>query len=73
LHEDKLSLRDLYGLIEMPGKNEIRDLHHALDAAVTNAYGFNPKEDLMHQLLELNLRVAQMEAEGKEGKKPGPD
>lgn len=43
----------------MPGKNPLKDAHAALDNAVLNAYGFSPKTDLLAQLLELNLTVAQ--------------
>ena len=37
----------------------LKDAHAALDAAVLAAYGFSAKEDLLAQLLELNLSVAQ--------------
>lgn len=38
-----MSLRDLYRLIEQPGKNPIKDLHTTLDKAVVEAYGFDTK------------------------------
>jgi hypothetical protein len=38
--------------------NPLRDAHAALDAAVLETYGFNPKKDLLAQLLALNLEVA---------------
>jgi hypothetical protein len=65
-----MSLRDLYRLLEQPGKNPIKDLHTALDKAVIEAYGFDANKDLLTQLLELNLQVA--EAEAKEQKVQGP-
>ena len=34
------SLRDLYRIVEMPGKNPIKDLHSKLDKAVIEAYNF---------------------------------
>jgi len=37
----KLTLRELYRSLELPGKNPLKDLHAALDAAVLAAYGFN--------------------------------
>jgi SAM-dependent methyltransferase len=66
-----MSLRDLYRLLEQPGKNHIKDLHTALDKAVMEAYGFNEQEDLLAQLLALNLQVAQNEKEGKAVQPPG--
>jgi hypothetical protein len=39
--------------------NPLKDAHVALDAAVLAAYGFSAKKDLLAQLLELNLAVAQ--------------
>jgi hypothetical protein len=71
MRENTMSLRDLYRLIEKPGKNEIRDLHHALDAAVMEAYGFNPSGDILQQLLALNMQVAEREEKGLEVRGPG--
>ena len=45
--------------LELPGANPLKDAHAALDAAVLAAYGFSAKKDLLAQLLELNLAVAQ--------------
>ncbi|MBK9149236.1 MAG: class I SAM-dependent DNA methyltransferase [Flavobacteriales bacterium] len=66
-----MSLRDLYRLLEKPGKNPIKDLHAALDKAVLAAYGFDAKKDLLAQLLELNLAVAEHEANGEKVTAPG--
>jgi hypothetical protein len=52
-------LRALYRTLELPGANPLKDAHAALDAAVLAAYGFSAKKDLLAQLLELNLSVAQ--------------
>ncbi len=69
-----MSLRDLYRLLEQHGANPIKDLHAALDKAVMEAYGFNDKEDLLKQLLELNLRVADKESRKEKVQPPGlPD
>ena len=45
--------------LEMPGKNPLKDAHAAVNALVLNAYGFSPKTDLLKQLLELNIGVAE--------------
>jgi len=66
-----MSLRDLYRLLEQPGKNPIKDLQANLDKAVMEAYGFNEDEDLLAQLLALNLQVAQNEKEEKPVQAPG--
>jgi len=78
-----LSLRDLYRLLELPGKNSIKDLHHALDKAVAEAYGFKTKLEysdgiylkdanpVLEFLLALNLEVAEKEAKGETVQGPG--
>lgn len=53
-----ITLGQQYDALRTPGKSELRELHEALDAAVINAYGFNPDEDLLAQLLALNLAAA---------------
>jgi hypothetical protein len=55
----KGGLRALYRTLELPGANPLKDAHAALDSAVLAAYGFSAKKDLLAQLLELNLAVAQ--------------
>ncbi len=54
----KGGLRAVYRTLELPGKNPLKDAHAALDAAVLSAYGFDPHPDLLRQLLDLNLKVA---------------
>ncbi len=54
----KGGLRALYRTLELPGRNLLKDAHAALDAAVLDAYGFNPKKDMLRQLLDLNLAAA---------------
>ena len=44
---------------------------HELDAAVMDAYGFDPKRDVLAQLLELNLDCARREREGELVRGPG--
>jgi hypothetical protein len=58
LKQVKGGLRAVYRTLELPGKNPLKDVHAALDAAVMAAYGFSPKRDLLAQLLKLNLDVA---------------
>ena len=50
-------LRAVYRTLEVPGKHPLKDAHAALDAAVLAAYGFDAKQDLLAQPLELNLTV----------------
>ncbi len=71
LKEHNMTLRDLYRLLEQPGKNPIKDLHAVLDKAVMEAYGFDEKKDVLSQLLELNLSVVAKEDQPAEqaGKK----
>lgn len=82
LKEHNMSLRDLYRLLEQPGKNPIRDLHAALDKAVMEAYGFDSRattqsggttdtSNLLSQLLELNFAVAAKEQRKEKVQAPG--
>ena len=71
LKKYNMSLRDLYRLLEQPGKNPIKDLHEALDKAVMNAYGFSDKQDILSQLLALNLKAAETEKKGGKVQPPG--
>lgn len=67
----KGGLRAVYRTLELPGKNPLKDAHAALDAAVLDAYGFDPRQDLLQQLLDLNLAVAEREARGDPVVPPG--
>jgi hypothetical protein len=81
----RLTLRDLYRSLEQPGKNPLKDLHAALDAAVMGAYGFDPhpptpsplrKEgekggDVLALLLRLNEQVAERIERGEAVTAPG--
>ncbi len=72
--ENHWSLRDLYRVVEKPGKNSIRDFQTALDHAVNLAYGFDENQDLLEQLLALNLSVSAREERGEPVQSPGlPD
>ena len=54
----KGGLRALYRTLDLPGTNELREAHIALDTAVLDAFSFSPTDDLLAQLLELNLDIA---------------
>jgi hypothetical protein len=56
--EHKLSLRELYRTLELPGQNPLRKAQEQLDKAVRQAYGMEAKEDVLKFLLELNFAVA---------------
>jgi hypothetical protein len=67
----KGGLRALYRTLELPGANPLKDAHAALDTAVLTAYGFNPKRDLLAQLLALNQDVAVKIEKGSPVTAPG--
>ena len=67
----KGGLRALYRTLELPGANPLKDAHAALDAAVLSAYGFDPKDDLLAQLLDLNQSVATKITAGQPVTAPG--
>jgi hypothetical protein len=71
LREGDKTLRDLYRLLEQPGKNPIKELHITLDKAVMEAYGFDEKRDVLSQLLELNFSVAAKEEKEEQVQAPG--
>ena len=71
LKSAKGGLRAIYRTLELPGKNPLKDAHAALDAAVLKAYGFDPKADLLAQLLALNLEVARRIETGQPVTSPG--
>lgn len=66
-----MNLRDLYRTLEFPGKNELRDAHAKLDAAVLTAYGFSAKKDVLEQLLALNGQIDQRSTLGQSVQAPG--
>lgn len=67
----KLSLRDLYRILEQPGDNPLRDAHGHLDSAVRSAYGMSDDEDPLAFLLNLNLACAAKEKAGEKITAPG--
>lgn len=67
----KGGLRALYRTLELPGANPLKEAHAALDDTVLAAYGFDPKSDLLAQLLALNLKVAARIERGEPVTAPG--
>jgi hypothetical protein len=71
METNKWCFRQLYRNMELPGKNEVKDAHEALDTAVRKAYGLIQKQDILEFLLELNTDVAAREAKGEKVVGPG--
>jgi type II restriction/modification system DNA methylase subunit YeeA len=59
---DRISLRELYRTLDLPGDNPLREAHDLLDAAVRKAYGMKPKDDVLPFLLKLNRQLRAKEA-----------
>ncbi|MFB7637674.1 DNA methyltransferase [Peribacillus butanolivorans] len=70
MKDNGLTLRDLYRSLEMPGKNELRNLHLKLDDAVRKAYKFE-KGDPLINLLDLNKILSEKESKGEDITGPG--
>ncbi len=67
----KGGLRAMYRTLDMPGRNQLRDSHKELDAAVISAYGFSSKQDLLTQILKLNADVSARMFSGQAVVSPG--
>jgi hypothetical protein len=65
------TLASQYDTLRLPGRSRLRSLHEELNAAVMEAYAFDQAEDVLTQLLELNLLVAQREDAGERVTAPG--
>lgn len=73
-------LREVYRVLESPGKDPLKQAHAALDEAVRDAYGFSKKDDSLSALLALNSdvfeRIGRMQSvtpPGVPGDYPTPD
>ena len=64
-------LREVYRVLEAPGRDPLKDAHAALDAAVREAYGFPEDSDYLGSLLGLNRVVARRIDEGHKVQAPG--
>jgi hypothetical protein len=74
INKSELTLREIYQLMEKGGKFPLRDLHDKLDNAVIEAYGFDKNKDILEQLLNLNLELAEKEKNNIKIQVPGvPD
>jgi hypothetical protein len=60
----RLSLRELYRSIELPGESPLKDAHAALDAAVRYAFGMKAESDALAFLLTLNSELSENEKKG---------
>jgi hypothetical protein len=61
---DGMTLGALYNSLRDPGRNPLRRMQEALDAAVAELYGLDPEDDVLAQLLALNQSIAQEESAG---------
>lgn len=71
LKQHQMSLRDLYRSMELPGSHPLKEAHARLDAAVREAYGMTPKQNVLAYLLALNAKVVAAEAGGQKVQAPG--
>lgn len=67
----RMSLRELYRSLELPGSNPLRDAHQSLDKAVASAYGIDADADKSTFLLDLNARVIGLQEAGEAITAPG--
>ena len=71
IRKEKICLRELYRLLEMPGEHPVKDAQYKLDDAVRVAYAMRSKADPLRFLLDLNDAVAAREAKGEPVQGPG--
>ncbi|MCG7509030.1 DNA methyltransferase [Mesorhizobium retamae] len=64
MEEHRLTLRELYRSLELPGAHPLKDATAALDAAVRKAYGMGKKVNPLQFLLKLNEELVDLEAAG---------
>ena len=62
--EKQKGITDLYNQYFDEPASKLSKLHKALDRAVLKSYGWSAKEDLLRNLLDLNLELAEREAGG---------
>ena len=63
--EQRKGITELYNRYFNEPASKLRKLHEALDALVLKAYGWSSKDDVLAKLLDLNLELAELEAEGQ--------
>ena len=69
--ENRVSLRELYRLMELPGVSPLKEAHAELDLAVQNAYGISESDDTLSFVLDLNKQVVENERYGNVVMPPG--
>ena len=57
-------ITDLYNAYFHEPASQLAKLHQSLDALVLKAYGWKASEDILSNLLDLNLELAELEAQG---------
>ncbi len=72
MQQADLSLRKLYRLTELPGRNSLKTAQDHLDEAVRLAYGMRDNEHTLSFLLDLNMEVYSREGRGAAAQAPGP-
>jgi hypothetical protein len=63
--ERNWGITDLYNAYFHEPASQLAKHHKALDALVLKAYGWSAKDDVLTNLLDLNLELAELEADGQ--------
>jgi hypothetical protein len=63
--EQQKGITEMYNRYFDEPASKLRKLHDALDALVLKAYCWSAKDDVLANLLDLNLELAELEAEGQ--------
>jgi hypothetical protein len=71
MQKHRLSLRDLYRIVETSPNNHVSKLQERLDNAVRLAYGMKKDADILSFLLNLNLELFEKENRGDKIVGPG--
>jgi hypothetical protein len=71
MHEHDMSLRELYRMLDLPGRSPLKHAHDQLDQAVREAYGMSKTDDPLAFLFDLNESVSNRENGGGSVVGPG--
>ena len=71
MQKNGFSLRDLYRIMEETPENPVSKAQEKLDKAVCTAYKMKKTDDILSFLLELNLKLFDLEEDGKLIQGPG--
>ena len=66
LYNSYLARPERRNLEDLEPASQLAKLHQSLDALVLKAYGWKASEDILSNLLDLNLELAEREAAGEE-------